>query len=556
MAGRSGYRALARSHECHTCRLSRRFPLLLCIVAAASPEAAEGTSTVVALNGDLCHAQGGLEYCQADGTCHPDGNCERCEGHMTEDTDAHECIDRTPFGSHVAVDACAAVIWFLGAGLAMSAGVGGGGIFVPLGIILLRFASKPSTGLSQASIFGASLAGLIINARSRHPKADRPLIDLDMALFLAPMQMAGALVGVIVQKILPTWAVIVAMAVILGYTAFKTTCKGISTFKKERLAREERLGLKVVPFATNGNEQGSGEKLDEPKVASVEVPDGKVVPGEVAEKPTSPSFSADSITVPGLSAPPVAWEEQGPMEPAERQLPSVDDWLKQEAAPPWASAGYLLVMWAMLIALLVAKGGKGSPGLFEYCSEGYWICTALSFVWLFGFSLLMGRRVVSKTVNKSAVGFPFVEGDVIWNFALFRYYCVITFFAGIVAGLIGIGGGMVLGPVMLQLGILPQVSAATNATMILLSSSPTALAFVTGGLVPWTYAIIFFAVAFVGSYAGKSYIDALVKKYQMTSIIVLILAFIIAFASAMMTVNGLIIYKERDWHFEGLYDVC
>ena len=37
-----------------------------------------------------------------------------------------------------------------------------------------------------------------------------------MALFLAPMEMAGAVLGVIVQKILPDWAVIVLMAVILG----------------------------------------------------------------------------------------------------------------------------------------------------------------------------------------------------------------------------------------------------------------------------------------------------------------------------------------------------
>jgi len=96
------------------------------------------------------------------------------------------------------------------------------------------------------------------------------------------------------------------------------------------------------------------------------------------------------------------------------------------------------------------------------------------------------RRAVKKTLQKTAVGYPFVEGDILWTWPAFRLYCFITFVAGVVAGLIGIGGGMVLGPMMLQLGVLPQVSAATTATMIVLTSSSAALVFVTGGLVPPT----------------------------------------------------------------------
>lgn len=38
--------------------------------------------------------------------------------------------------------------------------------------------------------------------------------------------------------------------------------------------------------------------------------------------------------------------------------------------------------------------------------------------------------------------------------------------SGIVSSLVGIGGGMLLGPVMLELGILPDVTAATSSFMI------------------------------------------------------------------------------------------
>jgi hypothetical protein len=65
-------------------------------------------------------------------------DCANCylddEKHATADADAEECIDRSWLGkSHLGYDLVACFIWFVGAGLAVSAGVGGGGIYVPLG---------------------------------------------------------------------------------------------------------------------------------------------------------------------------------------------------------------------------------------------------------------------------------------------------------------------------------------------------------------------------------------------------------------------------------------
>jgi uncharacterized membrane protein YfcA len=137
------------------------------------------------------------------------------------------------------------IIWFLTAGVATAAGVGGGGIYEPLGILLLQFSPKASSGLSQASIFGASLGGLILNLPNRHPNVHiknlgqdgrdykRPLIDYDMALFLSPMEMAGAVLGVLIQKVLPNWLYLTLAGIILGLTVYKTFSKYFQTHKKE-----------------------------------------------------------------------------------------------------------------------------------------------------------------------------------------------------------------------------------------------------------------------------------------------------------------------------------
>merc|ERR1712232_1381803 len=73
---------------------------------------------------------------------------------------------------HLWRDILGVLVWFCAAGVATACGVGGGGIYVPLGMILLDFAPKPSSGLSQASIFGASLGGILLNLRNLHPNAE------------------------------------------------------------------------------------------------------------------------------------------------------------------------------------------------------------------------------------------------------------------------------------------------------------------------------------------------------------------------------------------------
>lgn len=130
------------------------------------------------------------------------------------------------------------------------------------------------------------------------------------------------------------------------------------------------------------------------------------------------------------------------------------------------------------------RGGKGidSPVGITCQSPWYYLLIAFQFTWTFGFAAIYGRKLVSRQVERDAVDYPFLSYDVIWDAENLRFYSSFTFIAGIVAGLIGIGGGMVLGPLMLIMGIHPVVSSATTATMIVLTSSSVAILFITSGI--------------------------------------------------------------------------
>ena len=502
------------------------------------------------------------------------------------------CFDRKLFGSHVekdhdnhypylTQDIIGVFIWFLAAGIATACGVGGGGIYVPLGIMLLGFASKPATGLSQASIFGASLGGLILNIRDKHPdtkiretvqkrdedgkvipydkgmsaaevKADedaylnsederkkfytRPLIDYDMALFLAPLQMAGAVLGVIIQRLLPNWLFLSLAGIILGFTSYKTYKKFFSVSKNEKEIREKRELANNLETEKSNVENNlncideENESIDcsyRGKFQLIKTNISKVKAEETEE---------DKIK---LKQRRKLLEEDSRQYPMEKLL-------------------YLIILWIGLAFIIFLKGGKGIDSIIGITCKSpvYGILIAIQFLWTLAFASLFGYKLVKRHQEKVECDYPFYINDVLWDASKLRFYSVFTFIAGIVAGLIGIGGGMVLGPLMLILGVHPRVSSATNATMIVLTSSSVAVMFVTSGLVPWEYAAFFFFVCLLGAYIGKKFIDGYVKRTGMASILIFFLATIIGFATIGCFVIVFLNLDKAKWCFDGFKPFC
>jgi uncharacterized membrane protein YfcA len=508
-------------------------------------------------------------------------DCLDCDGFLNTDTKTETCFDRkllsedgNPHSGYLWRDIVGICFWFFAAGVATACGVGGGGIYVPLGILLLQFAPKPSSGLSQASIFGASLGGLALNIRNRHPfttKSEksgnedsatkleslemdapentdtityysRPLIDYDMALFLAPMEMAGAVLGVLIQKILPNWLYLTLAAIILGFTAYKTFKKFLDARKKEKAKRD-----------------------------AAEAAEAAAVGEEVADTDTAVESSKDPLALNETTPLEVSSSGDGSKKEGEEEIAG-DDYMDAEEAKarcqellqldarqyPREKLFALIILWIGLILLTFFKGGKGVDSIIGISCKSPWYgaLIGVQFLWTLGFAFIFGVKLIKNHDEKKNVRYPFHPNDVHWDFAKTRFYAFFTFLAGIVAGLIGIGGGMVLGPLMLIMGIHPRVSSATTATMIVLTSSGVAIMFVTAGLVPWEYAVTFFCTCFTGAYIGKTKIDGYVKRTGKASILILLLATIIVLATIGCVVIVLTRLAAGGWCLAGFNKFC
>jgi len=109
---------------------------------------------------------------------------------------------------------------------------------------------------------------------------------------------------------------------------------------------------------------------------------------------------------------------------------------------------------------------------------------------------------------------------------------------------------------MLVMDIHPRVSSATTATMIVLTSSSVAVIFVTSGVVPWSYTAFYFGVCLLGALVGKSKIDAYIQRTGRASLLIFILATIIAFATIGCFVTMFLRLADKDWCLDGFNQFC
>ncbi|KAJ0794141.1 hypothetical protein HanOQP8_Chr01g0036801 [Helianthus annuus] len=114
----------------------------------------------------------------------------------------------------------------------------------------------------------------------------------------------------------------------------------------------------------------------------------------------------------------------------------------------WKELGLLVFVWIAFLGLQIAKNYTST------CSTLYWVLNLSQIPISLGVSgyeavcLYKGTRAISSM------------GDSASNLTIGQLvlYCSCGVLAGLVGGLLGLGGGFIMGPLFLELGVPPQVS--------------------------------------------------------------------------------------------------
>ncbi|XP_073129515.1 sulfite exporter TauE/SafE family protein 3-like isoform X2 [Henckelia pumila] len=390
------------------------------------------------------------------------------------------------------------IIGFFGAAFGSVGGVGGGGIFVSMLTLIIGFDSKSSTAISKCMIMGAAFSTVYYNLKLRHPTIEMPIIDYDLALLIQPMLMLGISIGVTFNVIFADWMVTVLLIILFTVTSTKAFLKGVETWKKETIFKKNARRLKT------------GKSKDEAEY--------KLLPG-------------------------------GPKDDSEKVAEDLSEAkVKIIENVRWKEFGLLVFVWVSYLALQITKNYTST------CSVAYWVVNLVQIPVSFGVS---GYQAICLYKGWRKIEFKGDEGANLQVLQLiaFGFFGVM---AGIVGGLLGLGGEFIMGPLFLELGIPPQVSSATATFAMMFSSSMSAIEYYLLKRFPVPYALYFVAVATVAALVGQHVVRRLVSVLGRASIIIFILASTILVSAISLGdphISDMIEKIERH-EYMGFEDLC
>lgn len=402
----------------------------------------------------------------------------------------------------------------IGLMIAASGGIGGGGLLVPIFIIIFEFKALHAVALSNFTILGSSMMNMALNLPKRHPTVDRPLVDWDLIVIMEPVTMAGAILGAYVGKVLPEVFLVISLVCLLGYTSKITIDKGLQLWNKETKAALEKSKSELAK-AVEMKEQES----DDAESSSL-----------LGRNTVESDIDANNQETGSVPAPPP------PLTEDERAL---EELLETERSTPVTPVIWMNTMFIVVVALTMLKGGSGgralpSPVGIECGSASYWALTGVIFAFILTVSYYMRELLVDKWRLKKRLNYKYAAGDIEWNEYNTLKYPAMCVFAGLCAGMFGIGGGIVKGPLMLQMNVNPLVASATVAVMIFFTSIAATASYMAFGILIWDYGWFLFVLGLAATLIGQYGVGYLVKKYNRVSLVSLSIGAVVCISTCLM----------------------
>ncbi|GAV71263.1 TauE domain-containing protein [Cephalotus follicularis] len=373
----------------------------------------------------------------------------------------------------------AGALCFIAASISSAGGIGGGGLFVPILTIVAGVDLKTASSFSAFMVTGGSVANVMYNLFSR-----KTLIDYDIALLSEPCMLLGVGIGVICNLMFPEWLITVLFAVFLAWTTFKTCKNGVWywNLESEEVKRSKGCGNAEIGVFRNGS--------------------------------FNPSTGLKCINNPLLGV-------------EERRLRF-----------SWMDLGVLVIVWFSFFVLYLVRGNRYGQSFMplEPCGVGYWIVSTLQIPLAIAFTVWILCR---KDCCKEHIPNQQVTEDLAThrpsNKLIFPLMALI---AGILGGVFGIGGGILISPLLLQVGIAPEVTAATCSFMVFFSSTMSAVQYLLLGIEHIGSALIFAIICFVASLVGLAVIQKAIQEYGRASLIVFSVSIVMALSTVLITSFG------------------
>lgn len=416
---------------------------------------------------------------------------------------------------------------------------------MPIYWLILDAGAKGAVPLSKATILGGAIGNFISIGFAKHPKANRPLIDYEAATFMQSGELLGVVFGVLANLVLPEIVIIVFLALILSHNARRTIRKGFRTRAKETKAFLEAAAAKEPLEDADGD-------FDDSYPSDTEMKDSHV-DGTGVSLVTSPDHSKDTQDK-------LVCVEAGATAKDTDIDAQVKEVLADEAIqfPSWAW-GQLIPMTAFLFVYGLLKRyvftacATWSPGKDDplrerhghghgYAGGAYWLWYWTPVPVYLGFMYFTAGILKARSKRREELGdaYPRLPNDLSWDNKMLAKFPKVALLAGVAAGLLGIGGGMVIGPLFLEIGLEPVVGTSTCAFMILFTATSGVMLYLFSGNLGWQLCVWCIAFGMLSGQIGQRGVNYILKKTGRPSHVIFLLGAIVASACLAMTTSGIV----------------
>ncbi|KAJ4813139.1 Sulfite exporter TauE/SafE family protein [Rhynchospora pubera] len=206
--------------------------------------------------------------------------------------------------------------------------------------------------------------------------------------------------------------------------------------------------------------------------------------------------------------------------------------VKRTGAPnlvPWKDLLVLVMVWMCFFLIHVLIGDENGKGVINIkpCGVTYWLITA-------------------SVIKHNLESLPMY---------VFPVAAILT---GVLSGLFGIGGGLLLNPVFLQIGVPPQTAAATSALMVSFSASMSMVQYILLGMTRINEAVMYAILCFVASIIGLVTMQRLVARSGRVSLVVFLVSGLMVLSTVVITLFGVLDVWEQitNGDYMGFKQLC
>lgn len=365
---------------------------------------------------------------------------------------------------------------FLAAGMSNASGLGGGLLFIPVLLLIMKFYPHEAIPISKIVIFAGAITSFFQNIKVKRPGRDVKALNYNLVIVNTSNLLLGTVFGVTLNKILPNTLILFLLCLLLFFNSYKT----FKTFLK--VYREEN--------------------------------------GEELQSMNSQIHSASSRNN----------DINQPLDQVDREI------YKDKFILRWDKLQFVLFPFLIMAILSILRESE----MVSKCSLIYWILVILFIIIVLAFDYFVIIHIEKEYNYRKMINFPYDSKDINWSRNTIMKLCFIGFLAGFIAGTIGIGGGVVLGPILLDLGIHPIVGTVTTNFLVLITSSSTTFQFILFKMLNYEYGFFCIIFSALGSYCGTHLVNSYVKNTGKQSFIVLILFFVVVISAIVLPLSSLI----------------